>query len=192
MAEKAKKTTKTKKTKTKANPTIKSSVTGRKKAWDKPALGKIVCLIVVVIAILVIIVATMTRGDAPISDDYFVSDGTKYVLSIDAEQDEDNEEKLVTTHIVYYYNGDNITGAKVFYEFADAASAKAAYDDIIKSIAESEEKIDASMYKLNGKYIIVTADEASYKDLKASEIKAQFESYEALQKGEEETEEAEE
>ncbi len=51
MAEKAKKTTKSKKTATKTTtrtvtrkPEIKSSVTGKKDTWDKPAIGKVVCL----------------------------------------------------------------------------------------------------------------------------------------------------
>ena len=184
MAEKAKKTTKTKKTATKsvkkpATTTIKSSVTGKKKTWDKPAIGKIVCLCVAVIALLVIIVA-IVLGTQPSNNNLFVSDGTKYVLNMPA--DEDNEDNLVTTHLMYYYKDDDITGAKIYYEFKTADDAKKAYDTLMTMLEEEEEE-DKSTYELSGKYLIVIADEEEYSELKASDIKSYIELYEASLNG---------
>ena len=188
MAEKAKKTTskkptsKPKTSKTikatkavKTNETaIKSSVSGKRAACDKPAMGKIVCLIVAVIAIVVVIVTMMLRGQT-LGSNYFVSDNTKYVLNIAAE--EGSEDGLLWNRLVYFYEGDKITGAKIYYEFKDNDSAKKAYESLTNG-ATDEEK---SRVELNGKYVIVTTVASEYENMTATQVKEQFEAYEKLQ-----------
>lgn len=201
MAEKAKKTTKSKKTATKTTtrtvtrkPEIKSSVTGKKDTWDKPAIGKVVCLCVGVIAIIVVMVAIMFGGQG-VGIESFVSDSTKYVLNIPAEENEDGG---VATHAIYYYKDDAITGMKMYYEFTDADTAKKFYDTLMESLKSDEENEEKATYKLNGKYVIAIADKSAYEELKASDIKAYIDLYEKYSNEEvdesesEEDEEAEE
>ena len=135
MAAKAKKTTNSKKTATKTTtkratkePTIKSSVTGKKDGgWDKPAIGKIVCLCVAIVAILVVAAAIALKSQV-IGDNFFVSDATKYVLNVPADE---NEDGVVGTHAVYYYKDDAITGAEYYYEFKDSEEK---FIEIIKKV----------------------------------------------------------
>jgi hypothetical protein len=182
MAAKAKKTTKNKKTTTKAvvkrtpkEPVIKSSVTGKKDAcWDKPAIGKIVCLCVAIIAIIVVAAAIALRSQA-ITDDFFVSDGAKYVLNIPADE---NEQGAVATHVVYYYKDNTVTGAEYYYEFKDKELAKSFYELMSELISADEDGI--SKYKLNGKYVIMVADEGEYADMSASDVKSYIEFYEQI------------
>ena len=195
MAEKAKKTTKSKKTATKTTtrtvakkPEIKSSVTGKKNTWEKPAVGKIVCLCVGVIAIIVVMVAIMFCGQGT-GIESFESDSTKYVLNIPAEENEDGG---VATHAIYYYKDDAITGMKMYYEFTDAETAKKFYDTLMESLKSDEENEDKATYKLNGKYVIAIADESAYKDLSASDIKAYIEMFEKFSNEEVEEDESEE
>ncbi len=199
MAAKAKKTTKNKKTAAKTTtkrvvkePTIKSSVTGKKDtSWSKPQIGKVVCLCVVIVAILVVAAALALRSNV-ITSDYFVSDGTKYVINLPAEE---NEQGAVATHVVYYYKGDTVTGAEYYYEFKDNESAKTFYDLMSELVAENDEE-SVSGYKLNGKYVIMVADKKEYADMSASDIKSYVEFYEQIQNSgdvdEAETEEVEE
>ena len=194
MAEKAKKSTKAKKPAAKttkatkatkavkkpaATTTIKSSVIGKKERAEKPAMGKVVCLIAIVVSLLVIIVAVMLNSFGG-GVESFVSDGTKYVLNVTAE--EDNDENIVATHVVYYYKDDAVTGVKTYYEFATVDDAKAAYETIKELVAEDEE--DKNVYELKGKYIIVTSPEEDYAEMKASDVKAYIDLYEAAAKGE--------
>ncbi|MBR3180225.1 hypothetical protein IKF57_01700 [Candidatus Saccharibacteria bacterium] len=200
MAEKAKKTTNTKKTTTKkttapkkvAKPEIKSTVSGKKACCEKPALSKVICLVVAAVAILVIIVAVMVPNLSSINGNYFVSDGTKYVLNIEA--DEPDEDGMVASHSVYYYKDDAITGVEVYYEFKDEATAKTFYDALMETLAEDEEADDEATYKLKGKYLIAVANEDSYKDLTASDVKSYIELYENINNSDDtdETEESEE
>ncbi|MBR3143685.1 hypothetical protein IKF12_00565 [Candidatus Saccharibacteria bacterium] len=193
MAQKAKKSTKTKKPATKktttktvkkpATTTIKSSVTVKNQE-TKPAIGKIICLVAIVASLLVIIVAVMAINFGG-GNNLFVSDGTKYVLNITA--DEDNDENVVATHQIFYYKDDEITGVKTYYEFANASDAKAEYD-AIQELLDDEEK---SAYKLDGKYIVVTSPEEEYADMTASDVKSYIELYEKIQNGEISTDEEE-
>lgn len=196
MAQKAKKSTKakkpaTKKTTTKtvkkpATTTIKSSVTVKNQE-TKPAIGKIICLVAIVASLLVIIVAVMAINFGG-GNNLFVSDGTKYVLNV--TPDEDNDEKVVAIHQIFYYEGDKITGVKTYQEYASENDAKAVYD-AIQELLDEEEK---SAYELSGKYIIATSPEEEYADMTASDVKSYIELYEKIQNGEistddEETEE---
>ena len=63
-----------------------------------------ICAGVLVIAVVVVAIIFATKGTTPaINDAYFVSDGTKYVITLDEDEieSEDEEATPVKTHIVY-------------------------------------------------------------------------------------------
>jgi len=135
-----------------------------------------ICAAVVVVIVVIVAIVLATRGgSAQLNDSYFVSDDTKYVLTLETD-DSEEEYAPVKTHVVYFYSGDDVTGMKAYYEFADAASAKDAFD-YYKEAMEGEDYQDISM---DGKYIIVTSNESAYEDLTASDVKQQIEFMEML------------
>lgn len=136
------------------------------------------CCAVVVVVIIIVAIVLATTGAGRLNDSYFVSDDTKYVLTVESDDmviDEDEEAYApLKTHLVYAYSGDEITGLKVYYEYADNASAKAAYDYIISSGEEAGE------VEIDGKYVIITANAEEYEGLTASDVKQQVEFMEML------------
>lgn len=152
--------------------TSSSKKTEKKKQDNKPV---IISICAAIVAVVVIIVVAVVLGNKGLDDSYFVSDGSKKVLTIDTsnEESEDAENYApVKIHVVYTYSGEDITGAKSYYEYPDADKAKAAFDYMKESLGDDEE---VNKYELNGKYIIYTSPEDSYKDLKASDIDKQIE-----------------
>ena len=152
-----------------------------KKAKNKGGNKNIIigacCAVVVVVVIVVAIVLAVTSGNR-LGDAYFVSDDTKYVLTVESDDmviDEEEEAYApVKTHLVYTYSGDEITGLKAYYEYADNASAKAAYDYILSSGEETGE------VAIDGKYVIITAAPEEYEGLTASDVKQQVEFMEMM------------
>lgn len=166
MADKAKgKTT----TKTKTNET-------------KTNLIMAICAIVLVLVLIVISVVMASRNQ--LGDSYFVSDGSKYVLNIayDDALVEEGQSSPVSLHVVYYYSGNDITGVKEYYEFADEATAKTALEFFTQSENNSYKAIEQS-----GKYVIVTINEADYEGLTAEIVKQNIEAFEAAANSEEAT-----
>lgn len=177
MAEKA-----TKATKTKTKKDNKGTLVGI-------CVG---CIALVVVIVLAVVLATKNQG---INDSYFVSDDTKYVITIDSDEVDGEEEAYtpIKTHIVYTYEGDKVTGLKSYYEYKDASAAKTALE-AMKATGE-----DLGDIALDGKYIVMTASEEDYKDLTTSDVKQQIEFMESLKnmnldevEGEEDVEEVEE
>lgn len=141
--------------------------------------GKIIggiCAAIIVVALIVVAVVLISRNSG-INDGYFVSDGSKYVLTIENEATGDETTDAINpvkTHIVYTYSGEDITGMKTYGEFKDNATAQKAFD----AIKEAGE--DMANYAVDGKYIIVTATTDQYEGLKATDVKAQIEFMEGL------------
>lgn len=136
-------------------------------------------VVAVVVAIVLIVLFVIKPGGlgGGLSDDYFVSDDTKLVMTLDSEQAsfDDGEYAPAKSHMVYYYSGDKITGMSVFYEYADEATAKLAYDHI-----DDEARAEAKEIKMRGKYIEIVMKEDSYSDSTPEEIKQQIEFMEML------------
>ena len=151
----------------------------RKKKNNKNLIICICAAVAVAIIAIAIAVVFIVRNNNTISDDFFKSDDTKYVLTVDTEtmgiDTEDQKYVPVKTHIVYTYSGDEITGMKSYVEYADADTAKKAFEEMK---ASGEEGIEQA--ELNGKYIIVTADKEEYEDMTASDVKQQIEFMEML------------
>lgn len=136
------------------------------------------CLAALAVVIVIIITVVLVTNNSGLNDNYFVSDDTKYVITYEAdESDEEDEYSPIKTHVVYTYKDDTITGMKTYYAYANEATAKTAYDTL-KGIIDDDDEI--SSIELNGKYIVITASEDSYKDLTASDVKEQIEFMESL------------
>ncbi|MBR3386574.1 hypothetical protein IKG68_03350 [Candidatus Saccharibacteria bacterium] len=182
MAEKAKKSTKTKITTSKS--TTKKPATNRVASKDKkPASSnkcKFVLFGIAIAAIIAVIIALVCALNIKtIDDSYFVSDDTKYVVNLSSENVSDDGSTVKAVHVVYYRDGDKITGAKSFYEFLTSDAAKAAYDEILANKTTD----DANAYSLNGKYVIVTAPKSVYENLTIEDVKKQVEFYESATSG---------
>ena len=139
-----------------------------------------ICTAAVAIIAIVIAIIFIVKGSGPtLNDDYFKSDDTKYVMSVDVDpSDLDEDEKEyppIKAHSVYTYSGDEITSSKTYIEYSDASTAEKAFK-VLKDSGDEE----AKNAELNGKYIIITNDKSKYEDLKASEVKEQIEFYEKL------------
>ena len=136
-----------------------------------------ICAGVVAVIVIIVAVVLATAGSSRLGDSYFVSDDSKYVISMNAdEMGLDGEEYAPNkVHLVYYYSDDEVTGLESYYEYTDNASAKAAYDTIIAEAGD-----EASNYRLDGKYIVITADESEYEGMTASDAKQQIEFMEML------------
>lgn len=139
-----------------------------------------ICVAVVALIVVIVAIVMLGRNNVALNDDYFKSDDTKYVLTVDTDSmdidTEDEEYVPVKTHVVYTYSGDEITGMKSYAEYADAATAEKAF----KQLKESDEE-EAKTAELNGKYIVITNDASDYEGLTASDIKERIELMEMLQ-----------
>jgi len=136
-------------------------------------IGACVAVVVVVAIVLAIVFINKNNG---ISDSFFVSDGTKYVLNMDMDPSEDETGYMpLKTHAVYYYKGDEITSLENYYEYENNDAAKAAYDFVVENGGDSYKEAS-----VNGKYIVVVADESSYANTTAEDVKNQIEFIESL------------
>lgn len=120
--------------------------------------------IISIIIIVVVVVASINRGT--ISDDYFVSDDTKSVISLESSRPSNENGSSIKTHIVYTYDGDTITSLKTYFEYTSPEAAQAALDTI-------KTNPDFANAEVNGKYIIVTSDPKQYEGLTVSDVKQQ-------------------
>ena len=139
-----------------------------------------ICAAIVVLVVVIVAVVLATGGGSSIGDSYFQSDDTKYVLTLETGEIESEEEDAqyipLKTHYVYTYEGDTVTGLKIYYEYADAGAAKAALDYV------KEESGDVfTEVVTDGKYVVATAAEEQYEGMTADDVKQQIEFMEALQ-----------
>ena len=146
-----------------------------KKQSKKNNKGAIIggCIAAAIIIIVIIVVCVIMVNKNSYNDAYFVSDGSKYVITYNQEEldlDESSDFTPVKSHLVYYYSGDKITDMKAFYEFADENTAKSAYD-LYKEAGNGNFK----EISLSGKYVIITANDSEYADYTASDVKNQIE-----------------
>lgn len=130
---------------------------------------------VAAIAIIVVVAIVILKNKKPtLNDDYFKSDGSKLVISIDGDA---SESGLVKQHQVYTYEGEKITGFKSYAEFESTEKAKEAYD---KYNSAEEFKSEFKNVEIDGKYVILTVPEEQYKDLTTSTIKSYIDLLESV------------
>ena len=128
-------------------------------------------LIVVLLIVVIVVLSTMNR--VQYNDDYFVTDDTKIVLSMDADETtfESSAYVLPITHVVYYYSGDTINGVKVFFEYKNEQVAKKANSNL-----PTDDKDWAAGKALNGKYVIYDMKKEEFEGLSAEDIRNSVES----------------
>ena len=135
-----------------------------------------ICAAVVVVIIIIVAIVLGARGGG-LNDSYFVSDGSKYVLNLDADDIAFDEEEYapIKTHLVYTYEGDKVTSLKAYYEYETAEAAQAAYSYINETQADAYKSIT-----VDGKYVVLEANEEDYADVSPDDVKQQIEFMEAL------------
>ena len=146
---------------------------------NKNLIIGVIAGIVAIVVVIVLAVALLSRGNK-LDDSFFVSDGTKYVATLDGSEVGFSEEEGIMplkVHLVYFYSGDTVTGVKSYYEFADEDIAKKAFE-----MMKEEDSEGAGNYELNGKYVILAEDSSKYEGMTADDAKEQIEFIESVYK----------
>lgn len=129
-----------------------------------------IVIIAAVALFIVVLVAILASGSyyEPIDDDYFVSDDSKlvYTLSKKMSNFETSENEPELTYIVYYYAGDDIINARMFYSYDSEEEAGEANKNITM-----DDKDWATSRKLNGRYIIFNTTSDFWSGLTTSFVK---------------------
>ena len=125
----------------------------------------------VAIAVLVWGVYTFL-GHSTLDESFFVSNDVKTTIAL--TPDNPDTTSLNKTYVVYDYNGEEVVSMKTYFEYPDEAAARATYE----AVKDQPEFVGAV---INGKYIIVTADESQFKGLTASDVRQQAEAIKAFQ-----------
>ena len=135
----------------------------------------IITIVMVVVAVVAIIIGAILGRQPEISDDYFVSDDTKLVLSLgSAVADFETDYEPPMTHLVYDYSGDNITGMRIYFAYDNDDDAKEAFSHI--TVADKDWAITK---RLSGKYIVFEVVKSKYDGLTTTEMRQNIESMQA-------------
>ena len=140
-------------------------------------IGICAAVVIVVIIIVAIILGTRDGGFTGLNDRYFVSDGSKYVVTYEDEEFViDNEEyHPIRMHLVYNYADNVVTGLKAYYEYENDDDAETAYNYFIANNNGEYKNVSRS-----GKYVILEAPESEYEGLTAEDAKQQVEFMEQI------------
>ena len=151
-------------------------------------IGICAAVVVIVVVVVAIILGTKKGGITGLNDSFFVSDGSKLVVDVDAESVFSEDEQYIpkTVRLVYYYKGDSVTGLEAYYEYADEEIAKAAFNYLSKSLEGEYKSISQDRV-----YVIVEANEEEYLGTTTDDVKQQIEFIESIKAMEKEDEEAE-
>ena len=138
----------------------------------------------VVLAVAITLIVIFFPKPTEVDEAYFVTDDTKSVLNLES----DNPNSTRQTHIVYEYDGDNVSAIKTYFEYPDEAAAAASIESLKK-----QPEFEKSKVELDGKYIVVSANPDSFKGLTVDDVKQQvkaIEDFKRRQKAEKEKTEA--
>lgn len=157
------------------NESINTKKSIKIKKPSKQAIYSICSTIIIAsVAIIAVVLILRTLSKPVIEEAYFVSDDTKSVISLDSNRGESEDGSAVQTHLVYTYDGDNVTGLKTYFEYPSEEAAATA----IESLKDQPEFQGAV---LEGKYIVVTADASQFEGLTASDVRQQAEAIQRFQ-----------
>ena len=138
-----------------------------------------ICAGILVVAVIVVAIIFATKGTTPaLSDAFFVSTDTKYVITEEGDGTtfEGTEYVPVKTHLVYEYSGDKITGVTNYVEFADENTARLALEDMKKETEGYDlSEVGIKSISTNGKYVVIVATEDLYSDYTISDVKFETE-----------------
>lgn len=122
--------------------------------------------IVALVALVALVVFIKHRQPLVLDDKYFVSDGSKLVLSNDSDGTI-NYADARKQYTVFFYSGQKIKGMKVFYEYDSTDSATTAKEKNAEIFKDEEIK----SVEVKGKYIVVTSAPKAYTALTVDNIK---------------------
>ncbi len=150
-----------------------------KSKGKKLNIRMIIVSLVLLVAVIIVSILLKNYGRETLNDSYFVSDANKIVMTLDgadaAPIEDDTTYIPIKVHTVYYYVGDSITGAKVFYEYDNTDVAKAVYEK-----TSIENKDWATGKSLDGKYVIFQYDSNLVKAFTPEQIRESVENVESV------------
>lgn len=133
---------------------------------------------ILALVVVIVMVVMLAKNNKVIDDSYFVSDDTKYVVTLDGDlmkSPNDEGDTPLRAYLVYYYSDDKITGLETYYDYGSDDAAKLSYEAM-----QGTDGGKADSYKLNGKYIVMVADASEYEGMTAADAKKQVEFTEFL------------
>ena len=125
-----------------------------------------ICSAVVAVVVVVIVAVFAIKGSTKIDDSYFVTDDTKYVVTMEGDGETGSAKKV---YYVFTHSGDKITGAAMYGEFESEDAAKAAFEEYK---AENEDMKNVSV---SGKYFIIKSEADEFDDYTLDDIKSMYE-----------------
>ena len=126
-----------------------------------------ICAAVVAVVVIVIAAVLATNGSTTkIDDSYFVTDDTKYVVTMEGDEESGSASKV---YYVFTHSGDKITGAAMYAEFENEDAAKAAFEEY------KTENEDTTNVSVNGKYFIIKSEANEFEDYTLEDIKSIYE-----------------
>lgn len=129
----------------------------------------IIAAVIVIVAIVVLVLSN--RG---LNDNFFTSDGSKYVLSMDSDEIlglNIDDYDLKKAHLIYFCSNDKVTDLKLYYVYEDEETANKAAE-YIRGIEDSE---TIKGVDVDGRYVILTLGESLYADMTNDDAKQQVE-----------------
>lgn len=138
----------------------------------------IACSIIAAI-IVVVIAAVLLLSNKGLNDNFFTSDGSKYVLSMDSDEVlglNIDDYDLKKAHLIYFCSNEKVTDLKLYYVYEDEETANKAAE-YIRGIDDSETIKDVAV---DGRYVILTLGESLYTDMTAEDAKQQVEVMKAM------------
>jgi len=139
---------------------------------DKTGLITGICATIAVAIVIIITVIIVINTNRKLTESYFVSDDSKYVLTFGSEDMIENEDgtKPEKVHVVYNYSGDKITGITSYYLYPNKETAEKAFKTY--NDAKEDRFKDVS---LDGNYVIIASLDSDYENLTTEDIKQYLE-----------------
>lgn len=153
----------------------------KKKAKNKSLIAWVSVVLVVVVLIVVVVCVLISSGQK-LNESFFVSDGTKYVLTLSPGDDvisvNTNEYVPQKAYLIYFYSGDRVTDVKVYYKYDNFETVERAVKYFNEQRTNNSQIAEIDV---NGDYVVIAADKALYEDMTADDAKQQVEFMEMLQ-----------
>ncbi|MBR3269686.1 hypothetical protein IKG07_00285 [Candidatus Saccharibacteria bacterium] len=120
------------------------------------------------VALMIVIMAILKFSqNEKFDSSYFHDADGKIVLTMSKEMSalDDSEWESDVTHVVYYYEGNKIIGARAFYEYATESEAEEAYKHL--DLGPS-----ASGKRISGKFVVFDVNKSQYENMTVEDLKA--------------------
>lgn len=117
--------------------------------------------------IIVVMLILQFNQNEKIDSSYFHDDDKKIVLSMDKEMSalDNSRWESDVTHMVYYHDGNKITSARAFYEYATEAEAEEAYKHLELGAYSTSKKI-------NGRFVVFDVNKSQYENMTVEDLEA--------------------